>query len=109
MPVSGLEQSDSIIVTERSDKFKDECGVVAVHTHAEASTLAYLGLHQLQHRGQESAGIVSSDGGRLHMHKAMGEVAEIFTEDVLATRATPPPVIRRCSTLSPSWWTATKA
>ena len=83
MPVSGLERSDKIEVVEQSDKFKDECGVVAVHTHAEASTLAYLGLHQLQHRGQESAGIVSSDGGRLHLHKAMGEVAEIFVEEVL--------------------------
>ncbi|MBZ5530466.1 MAG: amidophosphoribosyltransferase [Acidobacteriia bacterium] len=66
------------------DKLKEYCGVVAVHTHAEAATLAYLGLHQLQHRGQESAGMVSSDGGRLHLHKAMGEVAEIFTEEVLA-------------------------
>ncbi len=68
---------------ERSDKFKDECGVMAVHNHLEASTMAYLGLHQLQHRGQESAGVVSSNGERLYMHKAMGEVAEIFTEDVL--------------------------
>ena len=66
------------------DKFKDECGVVAVHNHPEASTVAYLGLHQLQHRGQESAGMVASDGGRMHVHKAMGEVADIFTEDVLA-------------------------
>jgi amidophosphoribosyltransferase len=65
------------------DKLKEYCGVVAVHNHPEASTLAYLGLHQLQHRGQESAGIVSSDGARLHVHKAMGEVAEIFTEEVL--------------------------
>jgi amidophosphoribosyltransferase len=65
------------------DKFKDECGVMAVHNHLEASTMAYLGLHQLQHRGQESAGIVSSNGERLFIHKAMGEVAEIFTEDVL--------------------------
>ena len=69
---------------ERNDKFKDECGVMAVHNHAEASTLAYLGLHQLQHRGQESAGIVSSDGARMHVYKAMGEVAEIFTEEVLS-------------------------
>src|SRR5436305_2028644 len=69
---------------ERSDKFKDECGVVAIHNHSEAAKLAYLGLHQLQHRGQESAGIVSSDGGRLHPHKAMGLVADIFTEDVLS-------------------------
>ena len=65
------------------DKFKDECGVVAVHNHPEAATVAYLGLHQLQHRGQESAGIVSSDGGRMHVHKAMGQVADIFTEEVL--------------------------
>jgi amidophosphoribosyltransferase len=66
------------------DKLKEYCGVVAVHNHAEASTLAYLGLHQLQHRGQESAGIVASDGGRMHVHKAMGQVADIFTEEVLA-------------------------
>jgi amidophosphoribosyltransferase len=65
------------------DKFKDECGVVAVHNHPEAATVAYLGLHQLQHRGQESAGIVASDGGRMHVHKAMGLVADIFTEEVL--------------------------
>ena len=69
---------------ERSDKFKDECGVVAVHNHPEAATMAYLGLHQLQHRGQESAGIVSSDGARLRVHKAMGQVAEIFTEEALS-------------------------
>ena len=66
------------------DKFKDECGVVAIHNHPEAATLAYLGLHALQHRGQESAGIVSSDERRLYAHKAMGLVADIFTEEVLA-------------------------
>jgi amidophosphoribosyltransferase len=69
------------------DKFKDECGVVAVHNHPEAAKLAYLGLHQLQHRGQESAGIVSSDGSRLYPHKAMGLVADIFTEEVLTKLA----------------------
>lgn len=66
------------------DKFKDECGVVAVHGHAEASKLTYLGLYALQHRGQESAGIASSDLVRLHNVKAMGLVADIFTEEVLA-------------------------
>ncbi len=44
------------------DKFHDECGVVAIFAHPEAEKLAYLGLHALQHRGQESAGIVTSDG-----------------------------------------------
>src|SRR5580692_11553254 len=67
-----------------SDKFHDECGVVAIFANPEAEKLAYLGLHALQHRGQESAGIVTSDGLSLHQHKAMGLVADIFTEDVLA-------------------------
>src|ERR1039458_6608974 len=68
-----------------SDKFRDECGVVAIHAHPEAEKLAYLGLHALQHRGQESAGIVTSDGERLRQHKAMGLVADIFGHDVLAS------------------------
>src|SRR3954470_20307051 len=67
-----------------SDKFRDECGVVAIYDHPEAETLAYLGLHALQHRGQESAGIVTSNGMALHIHKAMGLVADIFTEKKLA-------------------------
>jgi amidophosphoribosyltransferase len=66
-----------------SDKFHDECGVVAIFANPEAEKLAYLGLHALQHRGQESAGIVTSDGLTLHQHKAMGLVADIFNEDVL--------------------------
>jgi len=68
-----------------SDKFRDECGVVAIHAHPEAEKLAYLGLHALQHRGQESAGIVTSDGERLRQHKAMGLVADIFGHDVLSS------------------------
>jgi amidophosphoribosyltransferase len=67
-----------------SDKFHDECGVVAIFAHPEAEKLAYLGLHALQHRGQESAGIVTSDGLTSRVHKAMGTVADIFTEDVLS-------------------------
>jgi amidophosphoribosyltransferase len=67
-----------------SDKFREECGVVAIYSHPEAEKLAYLGLHALQHRGQESAGIVTSDGMTLHMHKAMGLVADIFAGDILS-------------------------
>src|SRR5580704_5221313 len=67
-----------------SDKFHDECGVVAIFSHPEAEKLAYLGLHALQHRGQESAGIVTSDGLTSRAHKSMGSVADIFTEDVLS-------------------------
>jgi amidophosphoribosyltransferase len=65
------------------DKFREECGVVAIHAHPEAEKLAYLGMHALQHRGQESAGMVTSDGERLRSHRAMGLVADIFTEEVL--------------------------
>src|SRR6202140_3091806 len=65
------------------DKFREECGVVAIHAHPEAEKLAYLGLHALQHRGQESAGIVTSDGLSLHAHRAMGLVADIFKEEEL--------------------------
>src|SRR6204780_5126393 len=95
-----------------SDKFRDECGVVAVYSHLEAEKLAYLGLHALQHRGQESAGIVTSDGMALHMHKAMGLVADIFQESVLAKLRGPLPMGPTlfspggdwlCSTRSPSW------
>jgi amidophosphoribosyltransferase len=68
---------------EQNDKFREECGVVGVHGHSEASKLVYLGLHALQHRGQESAGIASSDFNTLYNIKAMGLVADIFTEDVL--------------------------
>ncbi len=66
------------------DHFHDECGVFGVFGHSEAANLAYLGLYALQHRGQESAGIVSSDGTDLHLHRAMGEVEEIFQPSVLA-------------------------
>jgi len=65
------------------DKFHEECGVVAIYGHTEASKLAYLSLYALQHRGQESAGISSSDGALVHTHKAMGHVHDIFTNQVL--------------------------
>jgi amidophosphoribosyltransferase len=66
------------------DRFHDECGVFGVYGHPEAANLTYLGLYALQHRGQESAGIVSSTGNDLHMHRAMGEVEGIFSPAVLA-------------------------
>src|SRR3989337_1323055 len=66
------------------DKHKAECGIFGIFGHPEAGNMAYLGLYAVQHRGQESAGIVSSSGSsQLHSHKAMGLVADIFTEDVL--------------------------
>ena len=67
-----------------SDKLREECGVVAIYGHPEASKLAYLSLYALQHRGQESAGIAASNGEQLQLHKAMGLVSDIFTADALA-------------------------
>jgi amidophosphoribosyltransferase len=60
------------------------CGVLGIFNHPEAANLAYLGLHSLQHRGQESAGVVSNDRGTLHAVRQMGHVAEIFDERRLA-------------------------
>lgn len=65
------------------DKFKEECGVVAIYGHPEAAKMAYLGLHALQHRGQESCGLAVSDGKNVTCHKEMGHVADIFTPPVL--------------------------
>jgi amidophosphoribosyltransferase len=59
------------------------CGVIGIFGHPEAAKLAYLGLHALQHRGQESAGIVATDGQHLHWVREMGHVGEIFTEERL--------------------------
>lgn len=55
------------------------CGIVGVYGHPEAANITYLGLHALQHRGQESAGITSSDGDRLHTVRRMGLVSEAFS------------------------------
>ena len=56
----------------------EECGIFGIFNHPEASNLTYLGLYALQHRGQESCGIVSCDGVGLHAHKNMGLVADVF-------------------------------
>jgi amidophosphoribosyltransferase len=59
------------------------CGVFGVFNHKNASNIAYLGLHALQHRGQESAGISATEGSAIGSHRQMGLVSDIFTEDVL--------------------------
>src|SRR6188508_1539134 len=59
------------------------CGIFGIYGHDEASNIAYLGLHALQHRGQESAGIVTADGSKLHRQVAMGLVSESFGKDTL--------------------------
>src|SRR5215471_9726651 len=62
---------------------KHYCGVFGIFGHPNAAELTYYGLYALQHRGQESAGIVTSDGKLFHAHKGMGLVSQIFKGDVL--------------------------
>jgi amidophosphoribosyltransferase len=62
------------------DRFHDKCGLFGIFGHPEAAHLAYLGLYALQHRGQESAGIVASDGVQLRLEKGMGLVNDIFVD-----------------------------
>jgi len=69
------------------DKFREECGIFGIYGHTEAANLTYLGLYALQHRGQESVGIATSDGARLQIHKAMGYVADSFDEATFARLA----------------------
>ncbi len=63
------------------DKLHEECGVFGIYGHDEAAALTALGLHALQHRGQEAAGIVSHDGRHFHSHKAMGKVGDNFSSE----------------------------
>ena len=62
------------------DKFHDECGVFGIYGSDDAAALTALGLHALQHRGQEAAGIVSFDGSHFYPHRALGLVGEIFSQ-----------------------------
>jgi len=60
------------------------CGIFGIANHSDASQMTYLGLYALQHRGQESTGISSSDGDQLYTHKSMGYVADVFSEEVIS-------------------------
>jgi len=60
------------------------CGIFGIANHSDASQMTYLGLYALQHRGQESTGMSSSDGKQVYTHKSMGYVADVFSEDVIA-------------------------
>src|SRR3989344_2605273 len=67
-----------------SDRPKEKCGIFAViGPNFQAARLVHPGLWALQHRGQESSGIVSSDGKRIYYHKGMGLVSHVFDEDDL--------------------------
>jgi len=72
-----------IAESDKADHFNDECGIFGVFDHPEAANLTYLGLYAQQHRGQESAGIVSTDGCDFNTHRGMGLVADIFQKSAI--------------------------
>ena len=94
------------------DKLHEECGVFGLWNVTDAAALTALGLHALQHRGQEATGIVTFDGARFHSHKGMGLVGDNFGDAKViaslpglppsAITATPPPARRSCATCSRS-------
>ena len=77
------EQEAELLRARQDDHFHDECGVFGIHGHPEAANISYLGLYALQHRGQESCGIVSSTGREHYVHRSMGLVADVFNEAIL--------------------------
>ena len=62
------------------DKLREECGVFGIFGHEDAAPLTVLGLHALQHRGQEAAGIVSYDGEHFHSERRLGLVGDEFSK-----------------------------
>jgi amidophosphoribosyltransferase len=76
-----IKHKDTILLENMNEK----CAVVGIFGHKEASELAYFALHSLQHRGQEAAGISSSDGTKLHTIKDRGLVMKVFDENKLTT------------------------
>ena len=68
------------------DKLREECGVFGIWGAETASAVVALGLHALQHRGQEAAGITTYDGRSFHSHRAMGHVAGNFDKDEIIRR-----------------------
>lgn len=61
------------------------CGIFGVYPHKDAGRLSYLGLYALQHRGEESAGIITYNGKKTHLHKALGLVSDVFDEKIIRT------------------------
>ena len=67
-----------------SRELHEECGVFAIYNNQDAASLTYFGLHALQHRGQEAAGIASYDGEEIYAHKGKGLLTEVFNNETIA-------------------------
>jgi amidophosphoribosyltransferase len=82
-PAPVMRPEHALATPIEDDHFHDQCGVFGVFDHPEAANMTYLGLHALQHRGQESAGIVTTDGEKLYAHRSMGLVQDAFNQEQL--------------------------
>jgi len=76
-----MNSKKTTIIDDENYRPKEECGIFGIYGSSNAATLTYLGLYSLQHRGQESAGIASSDGDHIYRYAGMGEVNEVFTQE----------------------------
>lgn len=76
-----MNSNNISIIDEEHYRPREECGIFGIYGNPHASNLTYLGLYSLQHRGQESAGIASSDGDHIYRHAGMGEVNDVFTQE----------------------------
>src|SRR3569832_143963 len=83
--ITGTETApDADLFDPEADRLREECGVLGIFAHPDAAAITALGLHALQHRGQEAAGIVSFDGRRFHSERRLGLVGDtISRRDVL--------------------------
>src|SRR5260370_36023397 len=92
----GLPDPDLQASDLEGDTLREECGVFGIFGHPEAAAITALGLHALQHRGQEAAGIVSLDGARVHSDRRLGLVGDTFSRrEVIERLPGPAPVGQR--------------
>ena len=75
-----MAHADDTLLAEADDHFHDECGVFGIFGRQDAAAIVTLGLHALQHRGQEAAGIVSYDGTQFHVERHIGLIGDTFTK-----------------------------
>ena len=78
--------ADAPLLAEADDHFHDECGVFGIFGRQDAAAIVTLGLHALQHRGQEAAGIVSYDGSQFHVERHVGLISDNFTKPAVIER-----------------------
>src|SRR5690606_16336513 len=81
-----MNDADATLSGEADDHFHDECGIFGIFGRQDAAAIVTLGLHALQHRGQEAAGIVSWDGSQFHVERHVGLIGDTFTRQSVIDR-----------------------